>query len=108
VKAVDSSAFIGLNDSKGNCLVERDRNRRDGHVGVHAFVKRDHVLNIHSVDMICTENCHETIFWKIQESQILIDCVCCSSIPSVLFGSHLRRNRDDELFMEETAWRRRS
>ncbi len=75
-----------------------DGGDRAGSVG--ALVIRNHVRDVHPVNVIGAENCHDVRPGLLDEIDVLINGVGGSLIPVLAWGAHLGGDGNDELVLE--------
>ena len=85
----------------GHLLLHRDR--CDGHLRPLVHVEFEHFADVHSVNMVGAEDHHEMRIRLFNQIDVLINGVGGAAIPVLARGPHLRRNRDDEVLLQQAA-----
>ena len=67
MKTMNGALRIALDDPKFNGLMRGNGDRGDRHLGFHAEMEVDHLLDIHAVDVIGTKDGDEKIVSDIEQ-----------------------------------------
>ena len=65
-------------------------------------MKTHHFINVHAINMIGAEHCHDVRIEIIDEIDILIDGVCRPLVPS-FSRPHLRRDDGNKVVLDPTS-----
>src|SRR5579864_9138077 len=103
MEAMDRAVRAGLNSAKFSGELRCDWNCSDGHIRVSAFVKLNHVFDIHAINMVCAEDGDGAVIGVIDQTQILKNRIRGSSIPGLFAAMYLGRRGNDELVPKQIA-----
>jgi hypothetical protein len=103
VKGQDASVLIGLNDPEFGGELLRHGDSGDRHPRVPGHVEVDHAGDVHAVDVIGPEDGHHVRVGLLDEVDVLQDGVGRTLVPCFALRTHLRRHRDDEVGLQDSA-----
>ena len=95
--------LITLDDPELDGLIRGNRDRGNRHVSFHAAMEVDHLLDVHTVDVIGAKDGDQKIVCDIEQIQILEYSVGGTSIPAIFFRTKLGSYGNDELILQQTA-----
>ena len=103
VKAVDAAFAARFDHAEfgGQALLNRDRGDRN--LGALMLVKLHHAGDVHAVDVVGAEDGNQVRVSLLDEVDVLKDGISRSLVPGFIGGAHLRRDRNDELVLEQAA-----
>ncbi len=103
MKGHDAPILVGLNDAEFAGVLSGNRDGGDGHFRLFCHVKIDHAGDIHAVDVVATEDGHQVRIGLLNEVSVLKDGVGSSLVPGFALRTHLCRNVNDEVALQQSA-----
>ena len=99
----DAPVGSGFDDAEfgGELLLHGNGGHR--YAGALLLVVLDHAVDVHAVDMVAAENGHHVRVGLLHQVDVLINGVGRALIPGLARRAHLRRHRDDELRLQQSA-----
>ncbi len=102
-EADDPAVVVDLDHAEllGVFLIDRDHG--DRHAGVLLGMELDHLPDIHPVDVIGAEQHDQIGLGLLDQVGVLEDGVGRAAVPRLTRRAHLRRHRNDELLLKQSA-----
>ena len=103
VEGFDPAIVVGFNHTEFARLFPRNWIGGHGDIGLLGHVKVDHAADVHTVNMVAAKDCDQVGIGLFYEIDILKNGVGRSLIPGLSLRTHLGRNIDDELALQQAA-----
>ena len=102
MKCNDAAVRVGLNHTELARIFLAYRNGGDAGAGPLFHVEFDHLPNVHTVDMVSSENGHNVRIRLLDQVHVLINRIRSAAVPIFLRRAHLSGNRNDEVVLAAT------
>ncbi len=103
VERQDAAVLIDFDDAELGSVPFVDRDGGHGDLGAFVQVVVEHVVEVHPVDVVAAEDGHRVRVGLLHQVDVLVDGVGCALVPGLARRPHLRRHRNDELRLQQSA-----